>query len=93
MSQPTRRMGGNKLAGSNTRTANNTDGNLATLMPGNMMEMQPPQHHPSGGATGLFPATRRSKLTRGTSVDVTDPLQQQPSVVCGRPGLYVDFSV
>lgn len=89
----TRRTVGNKMAGSNIRTANNTEENLATLMPGNMMEMQSAQYHPPDGVTGLFSANRRSKLTRGTSVDMTDPLQQQPAVVCGRPGLYVDFSV
>ncbi|XP_059351221.1 glutamate [NMDA] receptor subunit 1-like isoform X2 [Daphnia carinata] len=91
--QPTRRTVGNKMAGSNIRMANNTEENLSTLMPGNMMEMQSAQYHPPGGATGLFPANRRSKLSRGTSVDMIDPLQQQPAVVCGRPGLYVDFSV
>jgi hypothetical protein len=92
--------GGNKVAASsNVPSArathiNATDGALSTLMPGNMMEMQ--QYYNPAGATGLLPVgippgNRRSKLSRGSSVDVSD--QQQPAVVCGRTGLYVDFNV
>lgn len=89
--------GGNKVAvatsnvvGAKVTHINATDGPLSTLTPGNMMEMQ--YYNP---VAGLLPVTgipsvgnRRGKLSRGSSVD-----EQQPSVVCGRSGLYVDFTV
>jgi hypothetical protein len=90
--------GGNKVAvatsnvvGAKATHINATDGPLSTLTPGNMMEMQ--YYNP---VAGLLPVTsgipsvgnRRGKLSRGSSVD-----EQQPSVVCGRSGLYVDFTV
>ena len=90
--------GGNKVVaatsnvvGAKATHINATEGPLSTLTPGNMMEMQY-YNHP---VAGLLPVTgipsvgnRRGKLSRGSSVD-----EQQPSVVCGRSGLYVDFTV
>jgi hypothetical protein len=84
-----------------TSNASSTaDGPLSTLTPGNMMEMQYYNPSAAGGATGLLPVgipsggggggNRRSKWSRGSSVEVSD---QQPAVVCGRSGLYVDFTV
>nr|CAG4639777.1 EOG090X00ST [Daphnia pulex] len=82
-------------------SSSTADGPLSTLTPGNMMEMQYYNPSAAGGATGLLPVgipsggggggNRRSKWSRGSSVEVSD--QQQPAVVCGRSGLYVDFTV